>query len=385
VSVRQAARALLAEPLLHGDGETPDAARRVESLRLVRQHRAALQEFFAAELGYRLVVERHAARLVKLDPGPEPLRPLLRRHGRAFTPRGYAMLCLLLAVLEGGRKQYLVDELVREVRAAAADAGLEVDLEVATDRRALHAALTVLVGYGVLRERDGELARWAEDDRVQSLLDVNAERLSLVTLALPPVSTTQALLAPEELPTAVGGARLATRQRLVESPLLDVSDLDEEQREWWVKGRSRERDWYADRLGLQLEVRAEGAVAIDPDDELSDTPFPGPGSARHVALLVLDQVVASARQLPAPRVAVAADLVEQAFMHVVTTHPTALSAAFRADPAALRAEATDVLRATGLVRLLPDGAWSVHAAAARFAPKPTVVAPGLFEESSWSD
>lgn len=80
MSIQQAVRALLCEPLLHGDGDTPDAARRVESLRLVRQHRAALQDFFAAELGYRLVVERHAARLVKLDPGPEPPRPLLRAH-----------------------------------------------------------------------------------------------------------------------------------------------------------------------------------------------------------------------------------------------------------------------------------------------------------------
>ncbi len=385
MSVIQAARALLAEPLLHGDGDTPEAARRVESLRLVRQHRVALQEFFAAELGYRLVVERHAARLVKLDPGPEPLRPLLRRTGKAFTPRGYAMLCLLLAVLEGGRAQYLVDELVREVRAAAADAGLSVDFEVATDRRALHAALMVLLGYGVLRERDGELSRWAEDERAQSLLDVDAERLGLMVLGLPPVTTMEDLLTPEELPTSVGGARLTTRRRLVESPLLDVADLDEEQRSWWMKARGREKEWYADRLGLQLELRAEGALAIDPDEELTDQPFPGPGSARHVALLVLDRVVASARRLPAPRVVAGPDVVEAAFSFVETEHPTALSASFKLDPVGLREQATDVLAATGLVRPLADGSWSVHAAAARFAPKPTVVEPTLFEESSWSD
>lgn len=385
MSLAQAARALLAEPLLHGDGDTPDAARRVDALRLVRQHRAALQEFFAAELGYRLLVERHAARLVKLDPGPEPPRPLLRRTGKAFTPRGYAMLCLLLAVLEGGRQQYLVDELVREVRATASEAGLVLDLEVATDRRALHAALTVLVSYGVLRERDGELARWAEDDRVQSLLDVDAERLGLVVLGLPPVTTAADLLAPEELPTSVGGARLATRRRLVESPLLDVSELDEEQRIWWSKNRARERDWYADRLGLSLELRAEGALVVDPDEELTDMPFPGPGSVRHVALLVLDQVVATARLTCTPWVTVEADIVGRAFVHVETIHPTAVSAAFRLDPAGLRAAATEVLRATGLVRVTDDGSWAVHAAAARFAPKPTVVAPTLFEESSWSD
>lgn len=383
MSVRQAARALLVEPLLHGDGDTAEAARRVDALRLVRQHRGALQDFFASELGYRLVIERHAARLVKLDPGPEPPRPLLRRNGKPFTPRGYSMLCLLLAVLEGGRRQYLVDELVREVRASASDAGIVVDLEVATDRRALHAALTILVGHGVLRERDGELARWAEDDRVQSLLDVDSERLGLMVLGLPAVMSTEQLLTPEQLPTSVGGARLATRRRLVESPLLDVSELDEEQRLWWAKNRGRERDWYADRLGLALELRAEGALAIDPDEELTDTPFPGPGSARHVALLVLDQVVAIARATPAPRVTVAPEVVERAFAAVETTHPAALSAAFREDPHTLRAVVSDVLRATGLVRVEPDGSWAVHAAAARFTPKPTVVLPTLYEEDSW--
>jgi uncharacterized protein (TIGR02678 family) len=383
MSLQRAARALLVEPLLHGEGDTPDAVRRAEVLRLVRQHRGPLQEFFAGELGYRLVVDRTAARLVKLDPGAEPPRPLLRRTGKPFTPRGYAMLCLLLAVLEGGRKQYLVDELVREVRAAASDAGLDVDLESATDRRALHAALTVLVGYGVLRERDGELARWAEDERVQSLLDVDVGRLGLVVLGLPPISTAEDLLAPETLPTSVGGARLATRRRLVESPLLDVSELDEQQRDWWSKNRVRERDWYADRLGLALELRAEGALAIDPDEELTDTPFPGPGSARHVALLVLEQVVQAARATPAARVQVPAPVVDQAFLHVTATHPVAVSTAYREDQAGLRAAVTEVLRATGLVHVDDAGDWSVHAAAARFAPKPVVVAAALFEDSPW--
>lgn len=96
MSVVEAARALLAQPLLHADGDTPDAARRADALRLVRQHRTSLRELFATELGYRLVVERRAARLVKAGAAPEPPRPLLRRSGRPFTPRAYALLCVLL-------------------------------------------------------------------------------------------------------------------------------------------------------------------------------------------------------------------------------------------------------------------------------------------------
>ena len=235
----------------------------------------------------------------------------------------------------------------------------------------------------IASSHDGELARWAEDERVQSLLDVDVERLGLVVLGLPPISTAETLLAPETLPTSVGGARLATRRRLVESPLLDTSELDEQQREWWSKNRVRERDWYADKLGLTLELRAEGALAIDPDEELTDTPFPGPGSARHVALLVLERVVRTARVTPSARVHVSLDVIEQAFVDVTAAHPVALSAAYRDDPAGLRAAVAEVLRATGLVHLETDG-WSVHAAAARFAPKPVLAEPTLFEESSWS-
>ena len=379
---RAAAGALLMSPLLHADPGTPEV--RTDQLRLVRKHRQPLEAFFSAELGYRLVVERRAARLVKLDPGAEPPRPLLRgAQRRPMTPRGYACLCLLLAVLGGGRRQWLLDELVREVRAAASQAGLDLDLEAAPDRRALHAAVMVLAEWGVLRERDGDLAHWAEDTRAQSLLDADSERLALVLTGMPRIGSVEELLTPDALPTSVGGARLATRRRLVESPLLDVSELTDDQREWWSKNRGqREQDWYDDRLGFRLEVRAEGALAIDPDDGLSDVIFPGTGSARHLALLVLEQVVAVARSRRAARVRVSAEEVESAFVRVVGDHPQALIAAYREDGRRLRADVADVLRSTGLVHVSDDGNWLVHAAAARYAPRVTTVSPTLFEELS---
>lgn len=378
---RRAARALLANPLLHADPGTPEV--RSEELRLVRKHRAVLQDFFASGLGYRLIVERRAARLIKLDPGAEPPRPLLRgSQQRPMSPRGYSMLTLLLAVLDSGRRQYLVDELVRELRATASEAGVPVDLDAVADRRALVAALKVLIGYGVIHERDGDLTHWAEDARAQSLLDVDAERLALVVAGLPRITNVEDLLTPDALPSSVGGARLATRRRLVESPLLDVAELDDEQREWWSKNRHREKDWYEDSLGLQLELRAEGALAIDPDDELSDVTFPGSGSARHLALLVLERVVAVARRDRAARVVVSAEDVEQAHVAVVAEHPAALINAYRENGNVLRADVAEILRSTGLVHVLDDGSWAVHAAAARYAPKPTVVTATLFEEST---
>jgi uncharacterized protein (TIGR02678 family) len=383
---RRAARALLLTPLL-----TEPA----EELRLVRRHREELTRLFADGLGYRLVVEPHAARLFKAGLGRDGSRALLRRSGRAFAPRMYALLCLTVAALTRAKNQLLVDELVAEVRAAAVDAGVEVDLDAIADRRALHAALLELVDLGVLAERDGDLEHWAEQ-RTLSLLDVRRERLNLlVSAALGSVDGPDELLDVAALPSAAGGARVAVRRRLVESPLLSVTDLTPEQADWWARNRHREREWFRDRFGLDLELRAEGAVAIDPEDELSDIAFPGPGSTRHVALLWLEAVVNRIRER-----ARSADRAERFWAHapagdveacatqVLTEWGAGLKREHRDDPAKARTEALQVLVGVGLVRVAPpdegDG-WLVHAAAARYAARPALAAASATGEASLFD
>lgn len=385
---RRAARALLRRPLLHGA-----AGERADELRLVRRHRDELARLFADGLGYRLVVEPGVARLFKAGLGRDATRPLMRRSGRAFSPRGYALLCLTAAALTRCKGQLLVDELVAEVRAAAADAGLDVDLDTIADRRALHAALLALVDLGVLAERDGDLEHWA-DQRTQSLLDVRRDRLGLLVAApIGSVTSPDQLLDVAALPSAVGGARVALRRRIAESPVLSASDLTDEQAEWWRRNRNRERDWFGDRLGLDVELRAEGALAVDPDDELTDLAFPGTGSTRHFALLWLERLVAAVRadaraaELP-DRVwrHVPADLVERCAAEVFAEWGSGLKRSYRDDPASARADARQVLVDTGLVRVGSSGEWAVHAAAARYASRPELTSaaatgePSLFDE-----
>lgn len=71
---------------------------------------------------------------------------------------------------------------------------------------------------------------------------------------------------------------MAIRRTLVESTLMSVDDLAEAQADWWRRNRNREREWFRDRFGLDLEPRAEGALAVDPEDELTDIAFPVTGS-----------------------------------------------------------------------------------------------------------
>lgn len=380
---RRAARALLLSPLL------TDA----DALRLVRRHRDELTRLFAEGLGYRLVVEPHAARLFKAGLGRDGSRPLRRSNERPFTPRGYALLCLTVAALTRTKSQLLVDELVAEVRAAAVDAGIEIDLDAIADRRALHAAVMALVTWGVLAERDGDLEHWAEQ-RTLSLLDVRRERLGLlVSAAFGGADGPDELLDVAALPSAVGGARVAVRRRLVESPLLSVTDLSGEQAEWWSRNRNRESEWFRERLGLDLELRAEGALAVDPHDELTDVAFPGTGSTRHLALLWLEAVVQSVRER-----ARAADLPDRVWTHaaqrdvddaaeaVLSEWGSGLRRDHRLDPAKARAEALDVLIGAGLVRVVGDGAgWLVHAAAARYAARPALAVAAATGEASLFD
>ena len=176
-------------------------------------------------------------------------------------------------------------------------------------------------------------------------------------------------------PSAAGGARVAIRRALVESPVLTEADLTEDQQQWWSRNRPRQADWLHDHVGLDLELRAEGALAVDPDETLSDVVFPGTGSLRHASLLVLERLVGGVRE--AARGSgqawwpLAPGAVEQAVSQVAAEHGRGLRKAY-GDTDLLLRDVTELLTGVGLLR-----PGSIHAAAARYAPV-TTYAEGLF-------
>ena len=390
---RVAARVLLRHPLL------PTGCGHDDELRLIRRHRVALTRFFSDSLGYRLSVDPSGARLFKTGLGRDGSRPLLR--GRAaipFTPRAYALLTLTIAALTRTKSQLLVDELVAAVRATAVEARIDVNLDAIGDRRALHAALLALVRLGALSERDGDLEHWA-DDRTQSLLDVHRDVLGLLVAA--PLSTMESvddLLAPARVPSAAGGARIATRRRLVESPILTTADLPGDHAEWWARNRNREREWYLDQLGLSVELRAEGAVALDPDEELTDVEFPGRGRTSHLALLLLEAMVEHIRAAsdalggtPQPVNqwhTMDRDRIDALARPVLAQWAKGLRRDQREDPAGAVAESLRLLESVGLVRQQPgspERRWQVHTAAFRYRPVAELAAASGSGEASLFD
>lgn len=382
--LRAARRSLLRGPWLTRES-SPD------EFRLVRRHRDALVAWFSETLGYELQVETDTARLRKAPLEGSTSRPLLRVGGtRAFTPQGYAVLICVLAALSRGRHQLLLDDLARDVRSTAAEAGVDLDLERVTDRRLLQAALRLLVDLGVLRERDGTLEGWDVDDRVQALLDVRRDRLGLLLdVRLGQARCAEELLARNDIPSAAGGARLRSRRILVESPVLDVAELSDDQFQWWRRNRGREAERLEEWLGLTVELRAEGAVAVDSAGELSDRLFPGHGTVAHAALLCLGRLVerhrADALSAPAaerswwpvPREELHASLVD-----VMSDYGRSFAKEFRDDADALMAHVVALLVDFGLMRAATsEDVIEMSAAAARFAPRAVETgAPTLFDD-----
>jgi uncharacterized protein (TIGR02678 family) len=288
--LRAATRALLAEPL---------CGRSNPVFPLVRKHRKELARWFADELGYRLDATRTSmARLAKL-PGPgHPPRGLTTRGGRRFDGRRYALTCLVLAAGESAGEHTTLQRLFEDVtlRAGGID-GLVWDGRQAADRRVFIQAVQALVDLGVFDRADGDEERFARGEAGgDALYRIDRERLALLpTTAQPPsLAPGPDEVAVEPYPDTEAGRVLRRRHRvtraLVEEPVVYRSDLTNEEVEYLRSQRGRLERLLAERLGLALEVRAEGWVTVDETGELSDLRWPDYGAAETTALRICDEL-----------------------------------------------------------------------------------------------
>jgi len=373
--VQGAIRSLLAAPLLG-----PEAP---EALADVRRHRQALERFFGDELGYRLDASRPGlARLAKVPgPGHEP-RGLRTRSGRRFDARRYALVCLVLAAAESEGERTTARRLFEWVanRAATID-GLPFSTDSAADRRSFVQAVQAAEGLGVLELAEGEEERFARGDAdADALYRIDRERLALLpTTAAPP----SLFATPEELPADAypdtDEGRLRRRRHrvmraLVEQPVVYVEDLSGEERDYLASQRGRIERLLAEQVGLSLEVRAEGWVAVDEEGELTDIAWPDYATPQVAALRICDEL-RSRRLAGAPALWPTADLTQ-----FVASLATEYAGYWRQGcdtpdgAAALTREALAILEALRLVRAEPGGI-SCRDGAGRFAaitsPPPT--------------
>ena len=369
---RAAARALLSTPILA-------AAQHAEDLTLVRRHRVALRQTFQTLLGYPLVVEPTFARLVKAVPPVDvPARGARRANGGEFTPRAYTYLALVCAGLmaPGAGEQVLLSALVEQLRADAATAGITMD-ETLGERRALVVAIDQLIEWGVLVETDGSVAGWGER-REEALLTVNQSLLPhVVARPLAGMDSPQDMWSVD--PAEREQPRPALRRRLTEHPLTRREALTEAEADALSRERREVARALDDAFGLTLEVRLEGALAYDPDDELTDVEFPGQGTVRQAALLLLDALVDTLNPaagttslvngVPVPGVLASWELVAENIELLSDQNAKAWRAEVAGDLGRLTDEVVSVLTAVSLAAPTDNG-LVLHPACSRYRPEP---------------
>lgn len=359
-AIREAARALLRTPIV-------TLTRAPDTLVLVRRHSTALRAMFDAQLGYRLTVEASFARLAKLPPEAEsPDRVVTRRTGARFGARTYALVTLTCAALlaPGVGEQILLSQLITQIRSDAAEQGITLSDSI-SDRRQLVAALTALLDWGVLVETDGTIAGWGDSNGEEALLTVCRPLLPyLLVRPIGPAITSAEILEPHS-----GAPRRRLRRRLTEDPVVLRSDLTPEELDVLSRERSELTRVLAENFGLTLEVRSEGSLAYDPTDSLSDIEFPGGGSLKQAALLLIGVLLDRLDREPAAGSEFDWATVDSALCELIGQHGRAWRAEYTDSIAALRADVVELLGALRLADATPER-LRLLAPVARYRPRP---------------
>lgn len=361
--MQSAARILLQKPVV-------TAIRDPESMALIRSHAKALKSMFATQLGYTLTVESSFARLSKapLELSAPP-RPLVRRNGGRLGASSYAVLALAGAALmaPGFGDQILVSALVTQIRTDAADRSITLSDNI-SDRRRIVAALGVLIEWGVLVETDGSVTDWAEGTEGEALLTICRPLLPhLLTRALGPHATVNDVVSPRtEHP------RRRLRRRLAEDPVVLREDLSPDEVDILSRDRTELTRQLDEHFGLSLEVRAEGALAYDAQGRLTDVEFPGSGSVKQAALLLIGELLDR-------RACISEDtgffmpwsIVDAVLADLTNRHKKAWKTEYVESTKSLRTDVVSLIVSLALAQTREHGLW-LHHAAARYRPFVTV-------------
>ncbi|MGW5731778.1 MULTISPECIES: TIGR02678 family protein [Streptomyces] len=347
---RTAARLLLAHPLIASDGPHADL------FPLIRRHADWLGKRFQQVLGYRLLVDSSYARLFKAGLGTGSGHRLKRSTGTPFTPHTYACLALALSVLVTAPEQMLLSHLVAEIRAAAADAGIELEeTGRAAGKRTLVAALRQLVDWDVLIETEGHVAALAQEAGGEALITIDRELARVVVAGPLSQAWNGADLVRRAADPGFGGPRTYVRRMLVETPVVHLDELTDAERDWLRTRQRREAQAFFELLGLEMEIRAEGVALVDPEEELTDLHLPGTGTVAQAALLLAERLVKRLRPHepghPATGgtlvigVAVPDGLVDEVLAELITEYGQRSNwqRGYLADPPSLREAVLDLL------------------------------------------
>ena len=395
-----AIRFLLANPLIDADDDA-------EAFRLIARHAAWLTDYFETACGWALTVDPASgyARLGKRATAtPDGTRPLRRVRGQAspFDRRRYQLLCLVCAELV----RHPVTTIGLLASAITGAAGLETGRY--GERSAFVDALLVLRSWGALRATGGEVEAFLEDENSNAILTADTGRLHrfIVSAAAPSTlpdslgceGATAGLLAEPRYESVTGGdaadmsddarnrwARHRLARRLLDGPVVYHEDLSPAESDY-ANSLSGKR-WLRQRIqeaGMELEERAEGMLAVDPDGIATDTRFPAPaGNAHQLALLLSDRLIETTASGQRRLGRLEPDQLRAEVAKIFDRFPGwARGQRDEGGPERLARESVDLLVAFGLAQREPDGSIVARPALARYRAAEPVVSPG---PTLWED
>jgi len=297
---RRALRALLRRPMLPADGDS------AAEYAIVRRHFEWLKHWFETFPAWNLSLDKAVARLRKLpgDFSDSTRTAVDSISGAPFTRRRYALLCLVLAVLEQTDQATTLSQIARKVeeypttRAELRSAGFVFDCGNYDHRRDLMHTVRLLSGIGALRKTHGDEKTFLNrNDGTDIRYTINRHVLSVMLQGFQSPSEIDGLekrtsgrsatariskLADHSIPATDEARSLGLQARLVRSllndPVLYMQDLNEEEKHYFEKHRNRLLREVHEATGLIGEVRSEGVAMLDHAGDLTDIRLPDRGS-----------------------------------------------------------------------------------------------------------
>jgi uncharacterized protein (TIGR02678 family) len=262
-----------------------------------RRHRRELADMFREQFGWQLIADDNGPVRLLCQPGAGHIaRGLSIRSGRPFDPQRYALLFLVLASLEAAGARTTLTVLFAQVRDRGIDIDeLDFDHNTAAHRRAFVHAVQAVVDLGVLELADGNEESFANSGTGDALYRVERTHLTrLLATSKPPSLATDADAAvSENLYTETEDGLVRQRRHrvtraLASEPVLYRSDLTTAEIDYLAGQEKRIRQLLDDWFGLTLETRAEGWVAVDAEQGMTDIMFPSISVPKATALAIID-------------------------------------------------------------------------------------------------
>jgi uncharacterized protein (TIGR02678 family) len=349
----------MARPILRSGG--PQAAI-AASIRKPRNQRL-LQEWFDRNFGWNLIVDRDVVRLQKI-----PAMPAAHADD-APGQRVCVLYCLAAAVLEDCGEQTVISEIAQKVGDLCRTRPelVAYEPEVFSERRAMVAAIRMLVHHGVLVPTRGAVAtEQDETDYVHgtgnAIYDVE-HRVAALLIACPvPPSRAghpDALTREPIADTADGWNRSRRHQlmrRLADEPVMHFDELDDDVQAYFKNQRHLLVGELTDMLDTRVEVRSEGAALID--EELTDAHFPRDKTPQFAALLLSEAIAAQKNPVLEP---VPAPILEAAAEHIceqIKQRNIKTIEGREATPEHALHTGLKILMGLRLVRIAPEGVYA---------------------------